>query len=486
MSKSSDAQSTPEITEDFVKVIYDLINDILVTFPEFNEGLNLDLHNIKETRDEESVQSVYDHIKKVYPERFFDILYKNEDIFTKPEINTEFLPGIDFKDLWKTDISDTTKDTIWKYLQIILFSVIGKVNSQDSFGATAKLFEAINEDELKQKLEETMENLQNMMGSSNDSVETNESTDSNSPVIDISGINLDQLPKPDDIQGHINGLLDGKLGNLAKEIAAETAEELNIDAENATSVNEVFQNLFKNPGKLMSLVQNVGGKLDSKIKSGEIKESELIQEAGELLGKMKDMPGMGDIQSLMKKMGMGGIPGMGQSGGDGSGMPDMSALQGMMKGMGGLFGGKGGGGMPDMSALQGMMGAMGGLGAMGGGQGGGMPDMSALQGMMGAIGGGPGQGTGNLDINAMNNALTQNVKRAEMKERALKNSAQKKLAIEHQRQYMESLPEVQPLTEAELEQLVFSIEGDKPEKTMRNENVSKTDKPKKKKKKGKK
>ena len=139
-----------------------------------------------------------------------------------------------------------------------------------------------------------MENLQNMMDGSN-------------PIIDVSGI--DHLPNPDDIQDHINGLLDGKLGSLAKEIAAETAEELNFDAENATSVNDVFKNLLKNPTKLMGLVKNVGGKLDNKIKSGEIKESELMQEASDLLSKMKDMPGMGDIQSMLKKMGMGGLGG---------------------------------------------------------------------------------------------------------------------------------------------------------------------------------
>ena len=304
MSKSSDntdthkpeteQESPQEITEDFVKVLYDFINDILFTFPEFKEGLNLDLYNIKETRDEDSIQTVYEHIKSVFPERFFDILYKNEEMFAKDEINTEFLPGIEFKTLWKTDISDNTKETIWKYLQIILFSVIGKVNSQDSFGDTAKLFEAINEDDLKNKLEEAMGNLQNMMDDS---------------PIDVSGINLDQLPNPDDIQGHISGLLDGKLGKLAKEIAAETAEELNIDAENATSVNDVFQNLFKNPGKLMSLVQNVGGKLDSKIKSGEIKESELMEEAALMMKNMKKMPGMDNMQGLFEKMGMGGMAG---------------------------------------------------------------------------------------------------------------------------------------------------------------------------------
>ena len=452
MSKSSDnvdthkheiAQEPQEITEELVKVIYDLINDILFTFPEFKDGLNLDLHNIKETRDEDSIQNVYEHIKTVFPERFFDILYKNEEMFVKDEINTEFLPGIDFKDLWKTDISDNTKETIWKYLQIILFSVIGKVNSQDSFGDTAKLFEAINEDDLKNKLEEAMSNLQNMMDDG---------------PIDVSGINLDQLPKPDDIQGHISGLLDGKLGKLAKEIAAETAEELNIDAENATSVNDVFQNLFKNPGKLMSLVQNVGGKLDSKIKSGEIKESELMQEAGELLGKMKDMPGMGDIQSMLSKMGM-GVPG-----------------------------GPGGGGMGDIGGMMANMTRAMGSNSQGGGGAGGMENMAEMMAMMGGALGG-GRGGGKLNMGAMTNALNQNLKQAEKREammnRANQKSMQKKLEMAQEQERMANLPPVKPLTEDELEQLVFSIEGEKPEKSMRTDIPVKSSN-KKKKKKGKK
>ena len=53
MSKSnidSEEQINKEeaIPEEFVKVIYDLINDILFTFPEYKQSLNIDLHNIKE------------------------------------------------------------------------------------------------------------------------------------------------------------------------------------------------------------------------------------------------------------------------------------------------------------------------------------------------------------------------------------------------------------------------------------------------------
>ena len=84
---------------------------------------------------------------------------------------------------------------------------------------------------------------------------------------------------------------------MAKEIAEETAQDLELEMDEGANVNDVFQKLFRNPGKLMNLVKSVGSKLDSKIKSGDIKESELMQEASEIMEKMKNMPGMNDIKS---------------------------------------------------------------------------------------------------------------------------------------------------------------------------------------------
>jgi hypothetical protein len=112
------------------------------------------------------------------------------------------------------------------------------------------------------------------------------------------------LPNPDDIQSHLSGMLDGKIGQLAREIAEETANDLNVNMEEVTDMKDVFNKLIKNPSKLMDLVKSVGTKLDSKFKSGELKESELIAEAKDLMDKMKTMPGMGNIESLLSKMGM--------------------------------------------------------------------------------------------------------------------------------------------------------------------------------------
>jgi hypothetical protein len=114
---------------------------------------------------------------------------------------------------------------------------------------------------------------------------------------------------------------------LAKEIAEETAADLNLDMENETSMNGVFQKLLKNPSKLSGIIKTVGSKLDSKLKSGELKESEIMQEASELMSKMKNMPGMNNLASMLSKMGM-SMPGGGGGGmGGGGGKVNFGAMQ---------------------------------------------------------------------------------------------------------------------------------------------------------------
>lgn len=320
-----------KMPEEFTKIIKDFIGDIKITFPEFgplitkwwkDESFFNYIENEEErTKEyeksqEESVTFLFNFCKKKYPPRFFEILYQNEDMFKNDEssADTEFLPHIHFKNLWNFEITDKTRETIWKYLQLILFSVIGTLENRDAFGDSAKLFEAINEDDFKNKLEETLSKMQDIFNfSDNISEEPSEFSSVFGEPTDGSnnGINMENIPNAEDIHEHINSMLGGKLGSLAKEIAEETAANLNMDMENVTDMKDIFNKLIKNPTKLMGLVKNVGDKLDSRIKSGEIKESELMAEASEIMNKMKNMPGLGNIQSMLSKMGMGGMGGMG-------------------------------------------------------------------------------------------------------------------------------------------------------------------------------
>lgn len=298
------------IPDEFTKVMRDFISDIRTTFPEYTDLIKKwyktpedfsdviddeERKRLFENAEQTNMIFLFKFCQKKYPPRFFEILYQSDSLFKEDsELDTEFLPNILFKNLWNCDISDKTRGTIWKYLQLILFSVIGSMNNKDAFGDTAKLFEAINDEDFKAKLEETLAGMEDLFSSSN-----NEDLSNNLP-----NFNMEDMPNVNDLHNHITGMLDGKLGQLAKEIAEETANELNMDMDNVTDMKDVFNKLIKNPTKLMGLVKNIGSKLDERIKSGEIKESEIMAEASEMMQKMKNMPGMGNIQSMMSKMGM--------------------------------------------------------------------------------------------------------------------------------------------------------------------------------------
>jgi GTP cyclohydrolase I len=231
-------------------------------------------------------------------------------------------------------------------------TIITNVNDRKSFGDAANLFEAINEDELRNKLEETIQQMYNMFegqsqgqgASANACPESEEgASDTKSDEFNFfdwaknmnknGDGNAEPNANAESIHDHISNILNGKIGKLAKEIAEETAKDvdfgMDFGGESGEDVDfkNVFQKMFKNPGKLMSLVKNVGSKLDQKFKSGEIKESELMQEASDLLSKMKGMPGMNNLADMLNKMGMGGMMGGMGGGGGGKSKVNIGAMQ---------------------------------------------------------------------------------------------------------------------------------------------------------------
>ena len=146
------------IPTNFASLISDFTKDLSFTFPEYVHLWNDMVYPVL---PDDLLLSVFEHCKKVYPERFFDILYQNDDIFSsESQVNVEFLPNVDFKLLYNTDgLSDNTKKTIWKYLQLMLFTVIGDIKDKDNFGETMNMFDGIDEKELHAKLSETMSGL---------------------------------------------------------------------------------------------------------------------------------------------------------------------------------------------------------------------------------------------------------------------------------------------------------------------------------------
>ena len=94
-------------------------------------------------------------------------------------------------------------------------------DSENMFGEASELFQAIDQDEFKSKLEKTIGEMNDMFNTESDS----------------SGV---EIPSAEDMHSHINELLDGKLGSLAKEIANETAKDLEGSLKDSDNVDDVF------------------------------------------------------------------------------------------------------------------------------------------------------------------------------------------------------------------------------------------------------
>ncbi len=303
------------IPENFKTLVKDFIDDLTNVFPEYDfywsKWGNTDITN-------EELKELLDHCAKVYPERFFDILYQNEDIFAEnSDINTYFLPRMDFRILFNSEgLSENSKKVLWKYLQLMLFTVVGSVDDKKSFGDSANIFDGIDENVLQEKLEETMKNIGNVfekmdtlkqkVNEMDDNAENSEETNNSETPNPRAA--FENLPNMENLQSHLKKLFDGKIGKLAKELAEEVADEFkDVVGGDDENPQNMIKNLMKNPNKIKNLMKTVSGRLDEKMKSGEISKDELMKEAGQFLNEIKKTSGDAGVnemlQSAMKNMG---------------------------------------------------------------------------------------------------------------------------------------------------------------------------------------
>ena len=317
-----------KIPDNFRSVIIDFTKDLSITFPEYS--CLWSKWSLSQEFTEEEVKTVFDYCLGVFPERFFDILYQNEEMF-KPDSNTNtiFLPNVDFKLLFNCEgLSENIKKTMWKYLQLLLFTVVGGVKDKTTFGDTINIFEGVDEGELNDKLKETISGISEFFSNITSETPGESTSEENFEMPDMSKVfenmpggeefkktfdKMEGLPNMENMQDHLKGLFDGKIGKLAQDMAEEISGEfkdiLGDDSEDIKDTSDVMKKLMKDPKKIMDLMKKVSGKLDNKMKSGEISRDEIMKEASELFGKMKDMGGTDQFTEMFKNLtkSMGGM-----------------------------------------------------------------------------------------------------------------------------------------------------------------------------------
>lgn len=264
-----------DLNEKILSVFKKMINDIMDVYPEqkgsiyekYESVMNMETLNLEEC---ELLKNFMDNINK----NSSKITNKDVDVITD-----DLIDGIPLKKIWESDISDSVKDEIWKYLQtfcIISINLNSSKELQELLSGETGTIDPENRKDLKdlKRIKKLKESI--------DTINTNKSSN----VPDMNGMN--------DIFSNTG------IGQLAKEIA----EGLNFEEmlgqnsdldEGEQNMEDVMQNIM-NPANFMNLFQNINSKVQEKIQSGDIDENMLTGEAQNLYGNFQNNP---MFQSMM-------------------------------------------------------------------------------------------------------------------------------------------------------------------------------------------
>jgi hypothetical protein len=318
---SSKKEKLSSIPTTLPQLIIDFVRDLSTTFPEYApmmekwstmESLGVVLKDEKIVRGKNEITYLFDYIAHFYPERFFDILYQNDDIFLPTAtVLPTFLPQIDFRLFFHCpNVTQTTKDAIWKYLQLILFSLTSSMNKMNFGEDTKSLFDGIDETELQEKIKEAVSGITEFFTRLKPT--TSESSEEDVPEASASASDKSFEPDAKNIFENLQKMFNGKIGSLAKQLMEEMSEEvkdlmdeLGLSEEGESKLD--FKKLMKNPQKIMTLIKKMSEKLKQKMQSGELPQEELMKEATEFMKQFKEMGGANSekFKEMFKNMGLG-------------------------------------------------------------------------------------------------------------------------------------------------------------------------------------
>ena len=270
-----------EVESKLFSLFSDFIRDLSKVFPEIKSSL---YRNYEDCLVESESKSLKDFPKvKRFLELIGDyeklIVDKNLEFF---DLEVEFLEEISFNRLWEKNISNKTRESIWKYLQT--FQLIS-INLKSSEALNA----ALEGDKIDKSAMKDLKKMQKL------------SEDVQSKANSEEGENeLDQM---------LGGLMDSGIGEIAKEVAQGLDVESmfgNVD-ENSNPMELMAQ--LMNPEKMGSIFNNINSVMEQKMASGELTQDGLKREAEGMMGQMGENP-------MFKNM-MQGMQGVQQAGENG-------------------------------------------------------------------------------------------------------------------------------------------------------------------------
>lgn len=214
-----------------------------------------------------------------------DLAYQNEILFSKDSI---VLKHVNFHEIWNDEsLTDAQRDNIWKYLHAIYLFAVEAVEGQ-SFRSLLRQWKTVNESNQTEQMR-TFLTIVDFMKDKPLPKKPESDDDDEDEVEDDEGSGLFNIPE----------LIDGPIGSLAREIAAEfKPEDIKLDNPAELLQNLMSGNFNEDDDKsgLVSMMKRIAAKIQDKVSSGDFQESTLIEEAQKIMksfGDIQDKPGKG-------------------------------------------------------------------------------------------------------------------------------------------------------------------------------------------------
>ena len=235
-------------------VFKSFISDIIKVFPEYDIKLTdiygslLKLETCK-IEEQEELQEFLSRVHKLNKK----ITNKDECIFEEDEL---ILTDISFKNIWTTNISYKTKETIWKYLQTFCLLSINHQSNKDLQDALSSLSDdktvEITDKKVAsdvKKIKKMTENIQEPIAEEikNDIVEANPSNPANPAEGDNPFAQMEQM------------MQSSEIGKIAQQVSESINLEEMLGGGNSDNPLDMFQKLMSGDamGKIMGSIHDV-------------------------------------------------------------------------------------------------------------------------------------------------------------------------------------------------------------------------------------
>jgi len=266
-----------EIEQKLFNLFSDFIRDLSKVFPEIKNSL---YRNYEDCLSDDKNKCLCDFPKvKRFLELINDyekyIVDKNLEFF---DLEVEFLEEIQFNRLWEKNISNKTRESIWKYLQT--FQLIS-INLKSSEALNAVL----DGDKIDKIDKSTLKDIKKMQ-------KLSEEVQKKSSDKSTEGENeLDQM---------LGGLMNSGIGEIAKEVSENLDVESIFGNVNENSNPMDLMSQLMNPEKMGAIFNNINTVMEKKMSSGELSQEGLKKEAEGMMGQMGENP---MFKNMMQQMG---------------------------------------------------------------------------------------------------------------------------------------------------------------------------------------